>query len=333
MSKVLIDEANLTAIGNAIRAKNKQVIKYKPNEMAGAIKALALDNSITIQSNDAWKYVIDSTLEHQSITVKVSGELTGNNTTGYNGEVIFDPYITSNFGWLAGKITKTVDKTNHVITFSAEAATELSGVLQDGWTPVYVVDGNYYTTTTPDIIESLKPVSSSDNIENLLICGYYNIDESTNKLVATKDATDIGPVSQSGTKNYQNKYIKTINNDAFFSNAAITTIDIPNATTIGGMAFMRCESLKIVDISSATTIGDMAFYISPSSMQFTILNNTTPPSYNNESEPSEPMGKILVPKASINAYKAAWGSAYFDAIENYNITRENCTITVTKKNG
>ena len=83
MGQVLIDPSSLTAIGEAIRSKNKQTVKYKPNEMAGAIKALALDNSVVIQSNDAWKYAIDSTLEHQSITVKVSGNLTGDNTTGY----------------------------------------------------------------------------------------------------------------------------------------------------------------------------------------------------------------------------------------------------------
>ena len=201
MGQVLVDSNSLTAIAEAIRSKNKKVIKYKPNEMAGAIKALALDNSVVIQSNDAWKYAIDSTLEHQSITVKVSGKLTGDNNTGYKGEVIFDPYITGNFGWLAGKITKTVDDTNHVITFSAVAATEISGMLQDGWTPVYVVNNKYYTTTTPDIIESLKSVSSSDNIENLLICGYYNIDKSTNKLVATEPTTLVGPLSSGYNKN------------------------------------------------------------------------------------------------------------------------------------
>ena len=37
MSKVLVDEANLTAIGNAIRAKNSSTDKYKPSEMADAI--------------------------------------------------------------------------------------------------------------------------------------------------------------------------------------------------------------------------------------------------------------------------------------------------------
>ena len=38
MSQVLIDPSSLTAIGEAIRSKNKQTVKYKPNEMAEAIK-------------------------------------------------------------------------------------------------------------------------------------------------------------------------------------------------------------------------------------------------------------------------------------------------------
>lgn len=40
MSKVLIDENNLTAIGNAIRSKNNSSTKYKPSEMAAQINGL-----------------------------------------------------------------------------------------------------------------------------------------------------------------------------------------------------------------------------------------------------------------------------------------------------
>ncbi len=305
MSQVLIDPSSLTAIGEAIRSKNKQTVKYKPNEMAGAIKALALDNSVVIQSNDAWKYAIDSTLEHQSITVKASGKLTGDNNIGYKGEVIFEPYITSNFGWLAGKITKTVDDTNHVITFSAEAATEISGMLQDGWTPVYVVNNQYYTTTTPDNIESLKSVSSSDNIENLLICGYYNIDKSTNKLVATEPTTLLGPLSSGYTKNYQNKYIKKIDYHGFYACNALTTVDISNVTSIASYAIYGNNSTPYI-----------------------ILNNNTPPSLSNPSFSGNLL--FLIPNAANDAYKSNWSSIAdsLDFIENYDITRVNCTIIV-----
>lgn len=37
MSQVLIESTSLTAIGEAIRSKNKQTVKYKPSEMATAI--------------------------------------------------------------------------------------------------------------------------------------------------------------------------------------------------------------------------------------------------------------------------------------------------------
>ena len=327
MSQVLIDPSSLTAIGEAIRSKNKQTVKYKPNEMAGAIKALALDNSVVIQSNDAWKYAIDSTLEHQSITVKVSGKLTGDNNTGYKGEVIFDPYITSNFGWLAGKITKTVDDTNHVITFSAEAATEISGMLQDGWTPVYIVDNQYYTTTTPDNIESLKSVSSSDNIENLLICGYYNIDKSTNKLVATEPTTLLGPLSSGYTKNYQNKYIKKIDYHGFYACNALTTVDISNVTSIASYAIYDCGALTTVDISNVTSIASYAIYGNIST-PYIILNNNTPPSLSNPSFSGNLL--FLIPNAANDAYKSNWSSIAdsLDFIENYDITRVNCTIIV-----
>lgn len=261
MGQVLVDSNSLTAIAEAIRSKNKKVIKYKPNEMAGAIKALALDNSVVIQSNDAWKYAIDSTLEHQSITVKVSGKLTGDNNTGYKGEVIFEPYITSNFGWLAGKIKQTVDYTNHIITFSAEAATEISGMLQDGWTPVYIVNNNYYTTTTPDDVNSFKSVSSSDNIENILICGYYTKDNSTGKLSPVdSDKNYVGKqLVSTYTKKIKNTYATSIGDNAFDSCNKLTSVDLPNATSIGWYAFRDCHSLSNINLSNATSIGEKVF--------------------------------------------------------------------------
>ena len=260
MSQVLIDPSSLIAIGEAIRSKNKQIVKYKPNEMADAIKSLALDNSVTIQSNDAWKYVIDSTLKHQSITVKVSGKLTGDNTTGYKGEAIFTPYITSNFGWLAGKIKQTVDNTNHIVTFSAEAATEISGMLQDGWTPVYVVDGKYYTTTTPDNVSSFKSVSSSDNIENLLICGYYTKDTVSNKLVATEpiayDSSFPFPSSSTATKKIRDNYITTISSGfSGYDNAtnSLEELYLPNLKSINS-GIHDLANLKVLHIPNVETL-------------------------------------------------------------------------------
>lgn len=66
MSKVLIDEANLTAIGDAIRNKNGSATKYKPGEMAGAIKNIKTQDSTAVNS------IIDRT---------ISGDYTNNEAT------------------------------------------------------------------------------------------------------------------------------------------------------------------------------------------------------------------------------------------------------------
>jgi hypothetical protein len=266
MGQVLVDSNSLTAIAEAIRSKNKKVIKYKPNEMAGAIKALALDNSVVIQSNDAWKYAIDSTLEHQNINVAVNTDLMGNNTTGYKSKITFDPAIKSNFGYVAGTIKKTIDSTNHIVNFSANPATETNRLTQDGWAPVYIISTsqsskNYYTTTTPDDVNSFKSISRSDNIENILICGYYTKDNSTGKLSPVdSDKNYVGKqLVSTYTKKIKNTYATNIGDYAFDSCSALTSIDVSNATSIGDYAFCDCNKLTSIDLPNATSIGNYAF--------------------------------------------------------------------------
>lgn len=67
MSKVLVTESYLTAIGNAIRNKNGSTTKYKPSEMAGAI------NDITAQDNT----VLNSILGRIIVGNYVNDDLTG----------------------------------------------------------------------------------------------------------------------------------------------------------------------------------------------------------------------------------------------------------------
>lgn len=66
MSKVLVTESYLTDIGNAIRSKNSSTDKYKPSEMAAAIK------NIKTQDNTAVNSIIDRT---------ISGDYTNNEAT------------------------------------------------------------------------------------------------------------------------------------------------------------------------------------------------------------------------------------------------------------
>lgn len=56
MSKVLVTESYLTAIGDAIRSKNSSTDRYKPSEMAGAI------NDITTQDNTVLNSILDRSI-------------------------------------------------------------------------------------------------------------------------------------------------------------------------------------------------------------------------------------------------------------------------------
>ena len=340
MGQVLVDSNSLTAIGDAIRSKNKQVVKYKPNEMAGAIKALALDNSVVIQSNDAWKYAIDSTLEHQNINVAVNIDLMGNNTTGYKSKITFDPTIKSNFGYVVGTIKKTIDSTNHIVNFSANPnpATETNMLIQDGWAPVYIISTsqsskNYYTTTTPDDVNSFKSISSSDNIENILICGYYTKDNSTGKLSpANSDKNYVGKqLVSTYTKKIKNTYATNIGDSAFNYCDKLTSIDVSNATSIGNNAFSGCSALTSIDVSNATSIGTSVFEHCKSLKYVVIDNNTVSKALSGLASGV----KVLIPQSMMDAYAADsyWSkySSQLDAIEHYTITRENGQITVQKK--
>ena len=79
MSKVLVTESYLTDIGNAIRSKNGGTTKYKPSEMAAAIK------NIKAQDNTAVNSIIDRT---------ISGDYTNNDVTSVGKYAFaFCPYL------------------------------------------------------------------------------------------------------------------------------------------------------------------------------------------------------------------------------------------------
>ena len=56
MSKVLVTESYLTAIGAAIRSQNSSTDRYKPSEMAGAI------NDITTQDNTVLNSILNRSI-------------------------------------------------------------------------------------------------------------------------------------------------------------------------------------------------------------------------------------------------------------------------------
>ena len=67
MSIVTIDDSYLTAIGNAIRAKNGTTTTYKPSEMAAAISAIESGGSGLLLSA-YWNDTLTGAISDDTIT-------------------------------------------------------------------------------------------------------------------------------------------------------------------------------------------------------------------------------------------------------------------------
>jgi hypothetical protein len=98
---------------------------------------------------------------------------------------------------------------------------------------------------------------------------------------------------------------------------SLTSITIPEGVLcIGDHAFYNCSNLKIVDIpSSVTSIGNGAFY-SDLGLSFVKVNTQTPVPINEDTF-KRYVGKLLVPKGSIEAYQAAVSWRSFKEIIEY----------------
>lgn len=329
MSKVLVTESYLTDIGNAIRAKTKGTTKYKPSEMAKAIDSISGgDPTVVVNSDSAWKYSITQK-EHENITVNVSPKLVGDNTSGYQTKLIFTPAVSSNYGYNAGTIRKTVDKENHIANFTVDDVTEVDELLKDGWAGIYALAPSANSDAVSYYFNDYNNHSSSEvntdtNIENLLILGYYLEDSNGNLVAKTKyNSASYSPSVFKLLKKYQNKYATSVGYSAFGSCSALTSVDIPNATSVGAYAFNSCSALRTIDFPNATSIGEYAFY-SCFNLKTIYLRSKTMCTCTGDPNIASST-TIYVPESLIDSYKTAtyWSryASKFKTLESIRLSK------------
>lgn len=329
MSKVLVTESYLTDIGNAIRAKTKGTTKYKPSEMAKAIDSISGgDPTVVVNSDSAWKYSVTQK-EHENITVNVSPKLVGDNTSGYQTKLIFTPAVSSNYGYNAGTIRKTVDKENHIANFTVDDVTEVDELLKDGWAGIYALAPSANSDAVSYYFNDYNNHSSSEvntdtNIENLLILGYYLEDSNGNLVAKTKyNSASYSPSVFKLLKKYQNKYATSVGYSAFGSCSALTSVDIPNATSVGAYAFNSCSALRTIDLPNATSIGEYAFY-SCFNLKTIYLRSKTMCTCTGDPNIASST-TIYVPESLIDSYKTAtyWSryASKFKTLESIRLSK------------
>ena len=73
MTKVLVEDSNLTSIANAIREKNGQTTQYKPSEMGKAIEEMPKGATLgqkTITENGVYNAIDDGVDGYDVVTVE-----------------------------------------------------------------------------------------------------------------------------------------------------------------------------------------------------------------------------------------------------------------------
>ena len=246
MSKVLIDENNLTAIGNAIRSKNNSSTKYKPSDMANAINSIKhhieyTTGDLQVVSSDAWSFKITQT-NHQTITAGPSSKVVTNTDGTYSPAISADVTISPNTGYIPGAIQKWADKSTKTYNIMASAAEEIAGMVEDGWAKVYEDGASFYSDE--NYTTRLSSLSG-----DIVVVGMKNADASN---------TYFGSGALYNNHNltkFKNTFITSAGPELLFGCTSITSVDLPNLTSAGPELLFGCTSITSVDLPNLTSAG------------------------------------------------------------------------------
>ena len=246
--KGLVSKATLTAIGDAIRAKNGSTTKYKPSEMAAAISEIksgdfqvATSAKFTYKVVQSANQVITSTPVWKSI----------NNSDGTISLALTDETtISPNTNYIPGTITRSYDDSTHTYTVTATDAEAIDGLVQEGWSVVYQKTPNERLWYTKDDYAT----GGTYNLQgNIVIGGMQK---------TTSSGTDVPSSSCGGSDitGFKNSFITTTGNSLLSSCSALTSVALPNLTTAGNKLLYGCSAITSVELPNLTTAGDNLLY-------------------------------------------------------------------------
>lgn len=243
MSKVLVDEANLTAIGNAIRAKNESTTKYKPSEMADAISNIKSSIEYTtgdlqVVSPDNWSYNIVQTA-NQTISGTPSAKIVAHNNGTYSSALSFKAKISPNTGYVPGTIQKSADKANHVYTITATPAEEIAGMVENGYAKVYEDGAGFYYED--DYTDELYGLAG-----DILVAGMKNTDLSNIHSMVSRNNT---------ITKFKNTFITGAGDNLLNRCSALTLADLPNLEIAGNSLLDSCPALTSANLHNLKRAG------------------------------------------------------------------------------
>lgn len=135
VDKGLVSKASLTAIGNAIREKNKTTTQYKPSEMATAISNIKGEDIIVTTGDKYTLKVINPSNGTiiSSLVAKTINNSDGTVSAGITDNSTYNP----NTGYDPGAILRSFSKDTGVYTVTGTAASPTSAIDSRGFARMY----------------------------------------------------------------------------------------------------------------------------------------------------------------------------------------------------
>lgn len=268
VEKGLVSKSALTAIGDAIRAKNGSATKYKPSEMAVAISELQ-GGDFTVATSDKFNFKVVQSV-NQVISSTPVGKIVSNSDGTVSLTLTDNTTISPNTNYIPGTIQRSYDDSTHTYTVTATNAEPISGLVQDGWSVVYQKnpsDSDFYTNA--DYTGGAYPTTALQG--NIMVGGmksYSDISGSTYPEIADKILKFKNTFIISAGDGFLNDctsltYAELPNlievGKYCLSGTAITSIELPNLTKAGISLFMECDNLRSVELPKLTKFCDIQF--------------------------------------------------------------------------
>lgn len=290
----LVNKSALTAIGNAIRTKNGSTTKYKPSEMAAAIKNIEGDKLVVTTGDKYTLKVINpsNAIIASSLVAKTINNSDGTVSAGITDKSTYKP----NVGYDPGTILSSFSKDTGVYTVTGTAASPTSVIDSHGFARVYGRCDSISMDLYPSNKYSGKYTNLEDAVGKIFIAGLHQDKGSDTIYLGENVYAFFDPHNKNTYKG-----IRRYNNDG-----VIAYFSMPNCTVdrlYFGYTNEKYTNLKYADFGHVAEVKE--FHWGGSTLPVVIIRNT------NSKVPISTVysgaGKITnlyVPSSLLSAYKA-----------------------------
>ena len=305
VEKGLVSKSALTAIGDAIRAKNGSTTKYKPSEMAAAISELKTGD-FAVATSDKFTYKVVQSA-NQIITSTPVGKSINNQDGTISLILTDDTTVSPNTNYIPGTISRSYDDNTHTYTVTATDAEPIDGLVQDGWSVLYQKNPN-------DSVFYSKANYTGTSVSNVKLQG--NILIGGMKVVSADENRYNPPADNKNILKFKNSFLTSAGNSLLRSCSVLTSVELPNLTSAGDYMLdgvgNSSSSINFIDFGHLTkTSYNNSFYYT----RVMVFRADTVPTGFTESRLSDPV-LYIVPSALVDTYKSKVRSRdYVTALE------------------